>query len=45
MNIVVAHCPPYSSKQNQAEYRAFGFINEKWQEVASDDYDIMSTLR
>jgi hypothetical protein len=31
MEIVVAHYPPYCSKWNPIEHRAFSFISKKWQ--------------
>jgi hypothetical protein len=44
MQIVVAHYPPYCSKWNPIEHRAFSFISKKWQGVVFDSYDIIKQL-
>ena len=44
MEIVVAHYPPYCSKWNPIEHRAFSFISKKWQGVIFDNYDIIRDL-
>jgi hypothetical protein len=44
MEIVVAHYPPYCSKWNPIEHRAFSFISKKWQGIVFDNYDIIKDL-
>ena len=44
IEIVVAHYPPYCSKWNPIEHRAFSFISKKWQGVKFDNYDIIKEL-
>ena len=44
MQIVVAHYPPYCSKWNPIEHRAFGYISKKWQGVVFRNYDIIKEL-
>jgi len=44
IEIFVAHYPPYCSKWNPIEHRAFGFISKKWQGVLFDNYDKIKKL-
>jgi hypothetical protein len=44
MEIVVAHYPPYCSKWNPIEHRAFSFISKQWQGVVFNNYDIIKEL-
>ena len=44
IEIVVAHYPPYCSKWNPIEHRAFSFISKKWQGVLFDNYDKIKKL-
>lgn len=44
MQIVVAHYPPYCSKWNPIEHRAFSFISKKWQGVVFKNHDIIRKL-
>lgn len=44
IEIVVAHYPPYCSKWNPIEHRAFSFISKKWQGVVFDNYYIIKNL-
>jgi hypothetical protein len=44
MQIVVAHYPPYCSKWNPVEHRAFSFISKKWQGVVFKNHDIIREL-
>lgn len=44
MQIVVAHYPPYCSKWNPVEHRAFSYISKKWQGVVFENYDIIKEL-
>ena len=44
MQIVVAHYPPYCSKWNPIEHKAFSFISKKWQGVVFENYDIIREL-
>jgi len=44
MEIVVAHYPPYCSKWNPIEHRAFSFISKKWQGIKFDNYEIIKEL-
>jgi hypothetical protein len=44
MEITVAHYPPYCSKWNPIEHRAFGYISREWQGVVFDNYDIIKKL-
>jgi len=44
MQVVVAHYPPYCSKWNPVEHRAFSYISKKWQGVVFDNYDIIKEL-
>jgi len=44
LEIIVAHYPPYCSKWNPIEHRAFSFISKKWQGVLFDNYDKIKDL-
>jgi len=44
VEIVVAHYPPYCSKWNPIEHRAFSYISKKWQGVVFNNYDIIKEL-
>jgi len=44
IEIVVAHYPPYCSKWNPIEHRAFSFISKKWQGELFDNYDKIKKL-
>ena len=44
MQIVVAHYPPYCSKWNPVEHKAFSFISKKWQGVVFKNYNIIKEL-
>jgi len=44
MQIVVAHYPPYCSKWNPIEHKAFSYISKKWQGVVFKNYDIIKEL-
>jgi hypothetical protein len=44
IEIVIAHYPPYCSKWNPIEHRAFSFISKKWQGIKFDNYDIIREL-
>ena len=44
MEIVVAHYPPYCSKWNPIEHKAFSYISKKWQGIVFDNYDIIKEL-
>jgi hypothetical protein len=44
IQIVVAHYPPYCSKWNPIEHRAFSFISKKWQGEVFDNYDKIKEL-
>lgn len=44
MTIVVAHYPPYCSKWNPIEHKAFSFISKKLQGVVFDNYNIIKNL-
>jgi len=44
IEIVVAHYPPYCSKWNPIEHKAFSYISKKWEGVVFDDYEIMKEL-
>jgi hypothetical protein len=44
MQITVAHYPPYCSKWNPIEHRAFSYISKKWQGVVFKDYKIIKEL-
>jgi len=44
IEIVVAHYPPYCSKWNPIEHRAFCYISKKWQGVVFRNYDIIKEL-
>jgi hypothetical protein len=44
MQIVVAHYPPYCSKWNPIEHRAFSFISKKWQGVVFKNHDIIRDM-
>jgi hypothetical protein len=41
MQIVVAHYPPYCSKWNPIEHKAFSFISKKWQGCVFDNLEII----
>jgi len=41
IQIVIAHYPPYCSKWNPIEHKAFSFISKKWQGVVFKNYDII----
>jgi hypothetical protein len=40
----VAHFPPYCSKWNPIEHRAFSFISKKWQGIIFDNLNIIRDL-
>jgi hypothetical protein len=44
VEIVVAHYPPYCSKWNPIEHRAFSYISKKWQGVVFNNYNIIKEL-
>jgi hypothetical protein len=44
MQIVVAHYPPYCSKWNPVEHRAFSFISKKWQGEVFKNHRIIKNL-
>jgi hypothetical protein len=44
VEIVVAHYPPYCSKWNPIEHRAFSFISKKWQGELFDNYEKIKNL-
>jgi hypothetical protein len=44
MEIVVAHYPPYCSKWNPIEHRAFSFISRQWQGIKFYNYGIIKEL-
>jgi len=44
MQIVVAHYPPYCSKWNPIEHRAFSYISKKWQGVVFNNHKIIKEL-
>jgi hypothetical protein len=44
MEIVVAHYPPYCSKWNPIEHRAFSYISKKWSGIVFDNYNIIKKL-
>jgi len=44
IQIVVAHYPPYCSKWNPIEHRAFSFISKKWQGVVFKNHQIIKEL-
>jgi hypothetical protein len=44
VEIVVAHYPPYCSKWNPIEHKAFSYISKKWQGNIFNNYDIIKEL-
>ena len=44
MQIVVAHYPPYCSKWNPVEHKAFSFISKKWQGVVFKNHKTIKEL-
>lgn len=44
IEIVVAHYPPYCSKWNPIEHRAFSFISKKWQGEVFDNLEKIKEL-
>ena len=44
VEIIVAHYPPYCSKWNPIEHRAFSFISKKWQGASFDNYEKIRVL-
>jgi hypothetical protein len=44
IQIVVAHYPPYCSKWNPIEHRAFSYISKKWQGVVFRNHKIIKKL-
>jgi hypothetical protein len=44
VEIVVAHYPPYCSKWNPIEHKAFSYISKKWQGVVFNNYNIIKEL-
>jgi len=44
VEIIVAHYPPYCSKWNPIEHRAFSYISKKWQGVVFNNYNIVKEL-
>ena len=44
IQIVVAHYPPYCSKWNPIEHRAFSYISKKWQGVVFRNHEIIKDL-
>jgi hypothetical protein len=44
VQIVIAHYPPYCSKWNPIEHRAFSYISKKWQGVVFKNYDTIKKL-
>jgi hypothetical protein len=41
MQIVVAHYPPYCSKWNPIEHKAFSYISKKWEGYIFENHEIM----
>jgi len=44
IDIIMAHYPPYCSKWNPIEHRAFSFISKKWQGEVFDNYEKIKEL-
>ena len=44
VQIVIAHYPPYCSKWNPIEHKAFSFISKKWEGVVFDSLEIIKEL-
>ena len=44
VQIYVAHYPPYCSKWNPIEHRAFSYISKKWQGVVFKTHEIIREL-
>jgi hypothetical protein len=44
IQIVIAHYPPYCSKWNPIEHKAFSYISKKWEGVVFDNYNIIKEL-
>lgn len=44
MEIVVAHYPPYCSKWNPIEHKAFSYISKKWSGVVFKNHEIVKEL-
>ena len=44
IQIVVVHYPPYCSKWNPIEHRAFSFISKKWQGIVFKNHNIIKEL-
>ena len=44
VDIQIAHYPPYCSKWNPIEHRAFSFISKKWQGIVFKNHDIIKEL-
>jgi hypothetical protein len=44
VQIVVAHYPPYCSKWNPIEHRAFSFISKKWEGHVFENHDTIKKL-
>ena len=44
MEIVIAHYPPYCSKWNPIEHKAFCHITRVWKGVVFEDYEIIKSL-
>ena len=44
MEIIIAHYPPYCSKWNPIEHKAFSYISKKWMGVVFKNYDIIKEV-
>jgi hypothetical protein len=44
MEIVIAHYPPYCSKWNPIEHKAFSFISKSWSGIVFNNYEIIRQL-
>ena len=44
MQIVVAHYPPYCSKWNPVEHKAFSYISKKWQGIVFKNHEIIKEV-
>jgi hypothetical protein len=44
IQIVLAHYPPYCSKWNPIEHKAFSYISKKWEGVVFENHDIIKEL-
>jgi len=44
IQIVMAHYPPYCSKWNPVEHKAFSYISKKWEGTVFDNHDIIREM-